>query len=87
MELACKTDMFCDMVWDCCKALNWASCAAKAVSLCGFNGSCDDIWVTSNCRKLAWSRFGLAAAAACAASAPVTELMAVLITIGWSSME
>ena len=38
-----------------CKALNCASWAAKSVSLSGFNGSCELIWVTSNLRKSAWS--------------------------------
>jgi len=53
-ELACIVDMELAMVVDSCKALNCASCAAKAVSLCGLSGSCDVICVTSNFKKSAW---------------------------------
>jgi hypothetical protein len=47
----CRSDCIC---WEDCKELNCASCAAKAVSLWGFSGSCDVIWVTSRLRKSAW---------------------------------
>lgn len=36
-----------------CKALNWASCAAKSVSLSGLSGSWELICVTSKFKKSA----------------------------------
>jgi len=53
IEVAWMAERFCDMFCDCCKALNCASCAANSVSLCGSNGSCEDICVTRSCRKSA----------------------------------
>jgi len=57
--LACNPWMLPVMVCDCCSALNCASCAANAVSLCGFSGSWDVICVTSNCKKSACERVWL----------------------------